>query len=57
MCNGGLQVGRSKVYKLDEDEKWKTSVIEDLLLTKKNFLQIDFETEYLDEILDYVCTQ
>ena len=37
-------------------EKLKLSLIEELALSKKNLLDIDFDEEHLQDLLDYVCT-
>lgn len=56
MFRGRAQLKRSRVYKLPDTEKWKISLIEELALTRKEFLSIDFNEEHLKELLDHVCT-
>ena len=57
MFRGRAQLKRSRVYKLPDTEKWKISLIEELALTRKEFLSIDFNEEHLKELLDHVCTK
>ena len=45
-----------RVYSLPDEEKWKVKLIEEISLLKKNQLDIEFDTEQLETILDYVCT-
>ena len=47
---------KTRVYNLPSCEKWKLSLIEELALSKKNLLDIDFDEEHLQDLLDYVCT-
>ena len=50
-------IKNSRVYILQENELWKVNLIEDFSLVKKNLLELPFEIESLDEILDDICTQ
>ena len=45
-----------QVYPLPNDEAWKTGLIEELSLVKKDFLVIDFDETLLNDILIEVCT-
>ena len=45
-----------RVYSLPEEENWKVNLIEEISLLKKNQLDISFDPEQLETILDYVCT-
>ena len=47
----------SRVNILQENELWKVNLMEDFSLVKKNLLELPFEIENLDEILDDICTQ
>ena len=49
------KIQRSRVYYIQEDEKWKIGVVEELSRVKKNLLDIEFDEDYLDEIFDYLC--
>ena len=44
------------VNSLPEEENWKVNLIEEISLLKKNQLDIEFDPEQLETILDYVCT-
>ena len=39
-----------------EDEVWKLNMIQEIALTRKEHLVTNFDYDYLEEILDYVCT-
>ena len=45
-----------KVYQLPEQENWKVKLIAEIALVKKNMLELEFEQEHLDLMLDFVCT-
>ena len=45
-----------RVYSLPEEENWKVNLIEEISLLKKNQLDIAFDPDQLETILDYVCT-
>ena len=47
---------KARVYQLSENEHWKTNIIEELSLIKKGQLENNFDEDFLEEILDYVCT-
>ena len=49
-------IKKSRVYPLPSDQSWKTNIIEEICLTKKNHIQIDFDNDLLDKILDHICT-
>ena len=44
-----------KVYPLLDQEKWKITLIEEVALLRKNLLDLDFDQDQLDSILDYIC--
>ena len=50
------QIKNSKVYSLSQEEVWKISLIEEISLSKKNLLDINFDEEELEAILDIICT-
>ena len=56
MVLGKEGLKKTRVYNLPSCEKWKLSLIEELALSKKNLLDIDFDEEHLQDLLDYVCT-
>ena len=49
------KIRESKIHYLPEEEKWKTGIVEELGRLKKNLIDIDFDEDFLNEILDYVC--
>ena len=49
-------IKNTRVYNLPEDETWKVGLIEELSLIKKNHLDISFENDDLEEILEVICT-
>ena len=49
-------VKRARVYPLPDDEVWKVSIIKELALYQKGHLEIDFDENELEEILDWICT-
>ena len=49
-------IKKNTVAQLSENEKWKLNIIEEVSLVKKGHLEIDFDEEQLEEILDYICT-
>ena len=44
-----------KVYTLSDQEMWKINLIEEVALLRKNHLDLDFDQDQLDSILDYIC--
>ena len=46
----------SKVYPIRPDNSWKVNLIEEISLVKKELLEVDFEEDELEIILDYICT-
>ena len=45
----------SRVYYLSEQESWKTNLIDEINLCKKNQMEIKFDKEELEAILNLVC--
>ena len=50
-------IKNARVYSLQENDLWKVNLMQDFSLVKKNLLELPFEIENLDEILEEVCTQ
>ena len=46
----------SKVYLISPDNSWKVNIIEEISLVKKELLEVDFDEDELEIILDYICT-
>ena len=49
-------IKKSRVYPLPDEEVWKTKIIEDICLLKKDQLEIAFDLENLEDILQHICT-
>ena len=50
-------IKNARVYTLQENDLWKVNLMQDFSLVKKNLLDLPFEIDNLDEILEEVCTQ
>jgi hypothetical protein len=44
------------VYPMTDDKSWKLELMEEICLIRKGHLEIEFESENLENILDYICT-
>ena len=51
-----VAIKKSRVYPLPDEEVWKTNLMEDICLLKKDQLEIAFDLEDLDDILQHICT-
>ena len=49
-------IKKSRVYPLPDEEVWKTKIIEDICLLKKDELEVAFDLENLEDILQHICT-
>ena len=49
-------IKKARVSTLPAEESWKISLIEEISLAKKSHLELNFDEENLDEILEYICT-
>ena len=48
---------RLKYFKLDDNEKWKVSMIQEIIDLKQGELEVPgFDLEELDAMLHYLCT-
>ena len=56
MINDKTRIKSNRVYSL-EDDNWKVSLIKEISMVKKNFLELDFGEKLLEEILQYICTE
>ena len=45
------------IYPLQRDELWKVGLIEEIAMSRADHIDIDFRTEELDEILEFICTK
>ena len=48
-------IKKARVSTLPAEESWKISIIEEISLAKKSHLNLNFDEENLDEILEYIC--
>ena len=44
-----------RVYDLPDEENWKIKLIAEICLIRKNHLEIEFDQEHLNQILDLIC--
>ena len=44
-----------RVYPLPEEENWRISVINELALVKRGILELDFDDNNLEAILEQIC--
>ena len=52
-----VDYARLKYFKLDDDEKWKVSMIQEIIDLKQVELEVPgFDLEELDAMLHYLCT-
>ena len=49
-------IKKSRVYPLSDEEVWKSKLMEDICLLKKDQLEFAFDLENLDDILQHICT-
>ena len=49
-------IKKSTVNPPSADDSWKVKLIEEISLAKKSLVEVDFEEEYLEEILKFVST-
>ena len=56
LINDKNYLKKAKVNPIEENENWKLKLIEDIILLKKVHVELEFDENDLDEILDYVCT-
>ena len=46
----------ARVYPMTDDKSWKLKLMEEICLIRKGHLEIEFDSENLENILDYICT-
>ena len=49
-------IKKERIYPFLKEETWKLNLMEEISLLKKSHLEIDFNFDDLEEILEYVCT-
>ena len=52
-----LRIRNSRVYPLSDEEKWKIELLKELGRAKKHLVDIDFDEDQLNFILDHVCVE
>ena len=50
------RIKKCRVYPSTEEDSWKIKLIEEIALLKKNHLEINFTSDDLEDILEYICT-
>ena len=50
------EIKKTRVYPLQRQENWKINIIEEISLIKTNLLEIDFNHDDLEMILNFICT-
>ena len=50
-----ITLKKSRVYSLPDEETWKISIIKELALVKRGILQLDFDDNNLEAILEQIC--
>ena len=51
------KVQRLRVNELEENEEWKINLIEEISLVRKGLINLDFEKEVMEDILEQLCTE
>jgi hypothetical protein len=51
-----VAIKKSRVYPLPDEEVWRTKLMEDICLLKKDQLEIAFDLEDLDDIMQHIFT-
>ena len=46
----------SGIHPYSVEESWKLKLIEEICLIRKDHLELEFDSENLETILDYICT-
>ena len=57
LLDSKLKIRNSRVYPLTEEEKWKIELIKELGRYKKHLVDVDFDEDQLNFILDQVCVE
>ena len=51
------EVKCAPVYPISSEEKWKVNLAEQISLIKAGLIDIDFDSEDLEEILEHICSE
>ena len=49
-------IKNSRVYTITDEERWKISLMKEITLAKKGLIDVEFEDDNLEAILEYICT-
>ena len=49
-------IKNSRVYTIIDEERWKISLMKEITLAKKGLIDVEFEDDNLEAILEYICT-
>ena len=50
-------IKKTRVYPISLEENWKINIIEEISLLKLNLLEVDFDLDNIEEILEHLCTE
>ena len=50
-------VKTARVYPIQREELWKINILQEISLLRLNQLDVDFDPDSLEEILDYICLE
>ena len=50
-------IKKTRVYPLSMEESWKINLIEEISLLRMNLLEVDFDLDNIEEILEHLCTE
>ena len=51
------EIKKTRVYPLSMEESWKINIIEEISLLRLNLLEVDFDLDNIEEILEHLCTE
>ena len=50
-------IRKIRVYPLQMEESWKINLIEEISLMKLSLLEVEFDMDNIEEILEHICTE
>ena len=51
-----MRIKKCRVYPSSNEDSWKLNLMEEITMLKNDHLEIDFTSEDLEDILEYICT-
>ena len=51
------RIKNTGIYPLSNDETWKLGLLEEISLVKKEHLELEFDADHLEEILELICSE